>query len=156
MIEIHFPLEKKFQGNDKILYTADKKSLKLDSNYFYYFQGKNGVGKTTLLNIISLLTDFDGGVKIENNTICLNKDKKDKSNHEKSKIRKHHFSYVFQDPHIINIYTIKENLKIVNANFDFDKDMVLIFDRIDHLNINNEEKKYLQSKLTKLIRKIRK
>jgi len=151
MIKIYFPLEKTFQGKDKILYTADRKSLKLDSNYFYYFQGKNGVGKTTLLNIISLLTNFDGGVKIENNSICLNKDKADKSNHEKSDIRKNHFSYVFQDPHIINIYTIKENLKIVNKDFDFDKDMALIFDRINHLNIDKNEKKYLQMKLTKLI-----
>ena len=151
MIEIYFPLEKKFHDKDKIIYTADIKSLKLDSNYFYYFQGKNGVGKTTLLNIISLLTDFDGGVKIENSSICLNKDKTDKTNHEKSDIRKYQFSYVFQDPHIINIYTIKENLKIVNADFDFDKDMEIIFDKINHLKIEKNEKQYLQTKLTKLV-----
>ncbi|MBN2280100.1 MAG: ATP-binding cassette domain-containing protein [Candidatus Marinimicrobia bacterium] len=151
MIEIHFPLEKKFQGGDKIIYSADQKALKLNSNYFYYFQGKNGVGKTTLLNIISLLTDFEGGVKIEDNTLCLNKDKNDKSNHEKSNIRKNHFSYVFQDPHIINIYTIRENLKIVNPLFDFDKDMSLIFKKIDNLKITASEKLYLQTKLTKLI-----
>lgn len=153
MIEIHFPMEKKFQGTDKIVYSLDDKTqpLHLDCNFFYYFQGKNGVGKTTLLNIISLLTDFSGGVKIENSTICLNKDDSDKSIHEKNDLRKNHFSYIFQDPHIINIYTIKENLKIVNQDFDFDQDMELIHQKINRLNIDQSEKRYLQTKLAKLI-----
>ncbi len=153
MIELHFPIEKKFHGSDKIIYSLDngQQSLHLDCNYFYYFQGKNGVGKTTLLNIISLLTDFSGGVKIEDTTICLNKDENDKSIHEKNDLRKNHFSYIFQDPHIINIYTIKENLTIVNQNFDFDRDMDLIHRKINRLNIDRDEKQYLQTKLAKLI-----
>ncbi len=153
MIKIHFPIEKRFQHKDKILYTVNdnKQDLKLASNYFYYFQGKNGVGKTTLLNIISLLTNFEGGVKLTDNTIILNEDNKDKSNHEKSNIRKHHFSYIFQDPHIVNIYTIKENLTIVNQDLNFADDMDLIFQKINHLDINKAEKLYLQTKLTKII-----
>ncbi len=153
MIEIHFPIEKNFHGSDRILYALDnkKQSLHLDCNYFYYFQGKNGVGKTTLLNIISLLTDFSGGVKIEDSTICLNKDEKDKSIHEKNDLRKNHFSYIFQDPHIINIYTIKENLTIVNQDFVFDRDMDLIHQKINRLHIDQSEKQYLQTKLAKLI-----
>ena len=153
MIEIHFPIEKNFHGSDRILYALDnkKQSLHLDCNYSYYFQGKNGVGKTTLLNIISLLTDFSGGVKIEDSTICLNKDEKDKSIHEKNDLRKNHFSYIFQDPHIINIYTIKENLTIVNQDFVFDRDMDLIHQKINRLHIDQSEKQYLQTKLAKLI-----
>lgn len=155
MIEIHFPLEKKFQGEDKISYKISNgkknKPLKLDDEYFYYFQGKNGVGKTTLLNIIAFLTDFDGGVGIDKNILYINKEKKDKSYKDKSMIRKNHFSYIFQDPHIINIYNIQENLKIVNSDFNFKNDMDLIFNKVNNLSINSSEKKYIQSKLGKII-----
>lgn len=153
MIELHFPLQKIFHGAEKIVYSLDKQKspLNLAPGYFYYFQGKNGVGKTTLLNIISFLTDFDGGVSFEKDKLVLRKVEKDKSNKVKSEIRKKHFSYVFQDPHIINIYSIRENLKIVNPLFDFHTDMQMIFQKINGLQIDKNEKLYIQTKLNKII-----
>lgn len=144
MINIHFPLQKIFNSTDKIVYSLDKSTksskLALKEGCFYYFQGKNGAGKTTLLNIISFLTDFDGGVALSDSNLTLNGEGKSKSTKEKSDIRKNHFSYIFQDPHIINIYTIRENLKIVNPKFNFHDDILMISEKVNGLNIKSDEK----------------
>lgn len=159
MIQIHFPVQKTFQEGEGLVYkkavkqkdNREKEVLELRPGFIYYFQGKNGIGKTTLLNIISYLTNFDGSTYLEDNKVVIGKNNNEKKKHSKNEIRRKYFSYIFQDPHIINIYTIKENLRILNSEIEIEKDLGNISDKISDLNIEKKEKEYLKDKLNKII-----
>jgi len=160
MIQIYFPVKKSFREGEGLVYEKavkqknkqEKDILELRPGYIYYFQGKNGIGKTTLLNIISFLTDFDGSTYINGDKIVIGQtDESVKKTDSKNEIRSQYFSYIFQDPHIINIYTIKENLRILNPNIDIEDDLGFISDKISELDIEEKEKDYLRDKLNKII-----
>lgn len=82
------------------------KKVTFDQTGFYLIYGRSGCGKTTLLNCISLLEDFDGDYILNGINI------KNISDDEKAKIRKELISYVHQKPVLLNDFSVFENIKL--------------------------------------------
>lgn len=160
MIEIYFPLEKKFDNTSKIKFlrphTLGKmvESIRIHSGCLYYLTGSNGHGKTTLVNIISALTNSSTTYEKRGKNIILNPpniEVYEKTNYLSS-IRREIFTYVFQDPHIINMFTIEENLTIVNSFFNMENDMRKISKQIGlSTGFTKRQKKYINAILKKFI-----
>ena len=90
---ISFSYEKNniLNGLDLVVNTGD----------FVIIKGPSGIGKTTLLNIIGLIEDVDQGIiRIEDTEITND----NRNNYKKS------FSYLFQNPVLINHLTVNENI----------------------------------------------
>ena len=67
--------------------------------------GKNGSGKTTFLNIISGLDDFNSGsIKV------LDRELHDQNQNYKSKIRRDNFGFVYQFHHLLDDLSVEENI----------------------------------------------
>lgn len=91
-------------------------SLNVKEGEFVAIMGSSGSGKTTILNIIGLLTQPDLGVV----TIMgiRNPNKKQIQN-----LRRYHLGYIFQNYVLINNETVEKNLEISkkhNSDFTFD------------------------------------
>lgn len=72
---------------------------------FVYIIGKSGCGKTTFLNIVGLLDDFDSGeYLIEGKNVKTLKSK------DKLKLRRETFGFIFQSYHLINELNVLENI----------------------------------------------
>ena len=81
----------------------DNFSIKFLTGFVTYIMGKSGVGKTTLLRIISGLDkDFRGNVEY-NGTLA----------------------YVFQEPRLFPTLTVRENISVVNENPQLSVDNLL-------------------------------
>ena len=90
---------KKF-GNHTIFQNFN---IDFEENKVTYLMGKSGIGKTTLLRIISGLDkDFEGEVNFNGR-----------------------LSYVFQEPRLFPNLTVLDNLKIVNSNPKYDANKIL-------------------------------
>ena len=76
MIKIQFPLRKDFYSYDYIEFHHND-TLLFKSNHIYYIHGRNGTGKTTFINILSLLTSFQGHYSLENTKIVFLKTNND-------------------------------------------------------------------------------
>ena len=78
-------------------------SLKINKNEFIAIIGESGAGKTTILNMISMIDKPDSG------SISINGEnsfsKKDIQN-----LRRYVFGYIFQNYALIENDTVKENL----------------------------------------------
>lgn len=81
-------------------------SLDIEENETTVILGKSGVGKTTLLSIISDLTDYEG---------------------ETSGFGK--ISYVFQEPRLIPFLTVKENLEYALSSVYREEDLDKVIDK---------------------------
>lgn len=84
-------------GN-KIIY--ENFNLNIEENKILCILGESGEGKTTLLNVISNLIDYQGEVKNDLKT-----------------------SVVFQENRLIDTMTVSENLSFICGEKDFDNDL---------------------------------
>lgn len=73
---------------DKIIF--NQFNLELPENKITCILGKSGAGKTTILNMIAGLTNYQGTI------LCENK-----------------IAYIFQEPRLIQSRTVEDNLKFV-------------------------------------------
>ncbi len=164
MINIKFPLTKTFESSKgsasrDIIFNVARDingnlidELKIDTGHVYTLYGNNGIGKTTFMNIISLLTNSNKPYYNKKSEFYYGFDDMPKSNDNKSISRFKYFSFIFQDPHIINMYTLSENMQIVNSKFDYQRDFKLIKEKIQELNdINEKSKKFFLLKIDKFI-----
>lgn len=91
-------------------------NLAVEEGEFIAIRGKSGVGKTTLLKIMGLLEEPDGGeVKIfgaASNRL---------SDGEKSRLRLHHIGFIFQFFNLIPSLTVLENIELPLALAGVDK-----------------------------------
>lgn len=71
-------------------------------------KGQSGVGKTTLLSIIGLMENFEGDYQLDGQIIDSKKDLE--------KIRKSYFSYVFQQPLLIEYMNVYDNIVLPLKN----------------------------------------
>ncbi|MDE6241745.1 MAG: ATP-binding cassette domain-containing protein [Anaeroplasmataceae bacterium] len=106
-------LEKIYHTNNVNVLALDNISLELPKTGFVCICGKNGSGKSSFLNCISLL-DEDIKGKIYLDDICIN----ELSEVEKRKIRGNVFGYIFQKNNLIHSLTVEENIKISSTLFD--------------------------------------
>ena len=91
---------------DRVIF--DNFSCSFPSKGFVFITGENGVGKTTLFNIILGIEDVDKGEIFINDKKILKKDF--------VFIRKNYINVIFQDYGLIDYYSIEENLKIPLLN----------------------------------------
>jgi len=153
MLSVNFPVTKKFTNGSMIIFEKpyhehkeiqSSSIIDFETKYLHNIIGLNGLGKTTFMNIISLLTGFEGNYHMDENEQLRVNSLSQSS--DKDKIRMNKFSYVFQDPHIINMYSIEENLQLVNSSFDFKAHFDEILERVER-EITSQSKDYLMLKL---------
>ena len=82
-------------------------SFELDTGNSLALYGPSGVGKSTLLNILSGLDNPDRG-EIIYNDICFT----DLSDTEKISFRLEHISHVFQTPNLLQDFNVIENIML--------------------------------------------
>ena len=88
-------------------------NLDIEENKITIILGESGVGKTTLLNVIAGLTDYDGEVRCEIKPM----------------------SYIFREDRLIPNLTVEENLKLVIPNVDVNTEL-------EKVGLQNEAKSY--------------
>lgn len=102
-------------------------SLEIQKPGIYSLFGKSGCGKTTLINILSLIqAPTQGEVVLFNQTL-------DFSNKEKIDEARKQIAYFFQDLNLIEALTVRENLEIISL--------------INHQNIDEERLKRYSEKI---------
>ncbi len=84
-------------------------SLELYPKKLTVVKGQSGIGKTSLLNVVGLLTSTKGIEYHFFDTVLNNNDQ------IKSTIRKAHIGYVLQENHLFNHLSIFENLKLYSS-----------------------------------------
>lgn len=89
-------IKKEYDNNIVI----DNFSYRFDNNNIYVVLGESGIGKTTLINIMLGLIDYQGEVRGAQNISC-----------------------VFQNDRLIPNLTVKENLLLVAPNLDVEGEL---------------------------------
>lgn len=108
------------------IYVKDKKKIKVLDNInisfskgkFYGIIGKSGAGKTTLINILGLLDNYDEGEYEIDNILSSNL-----TEDEKAELRMRKFGFVFQTYYLNDKLTACENVMVpMLINKDIAKD----------------------------------
>jgi len=80
-------------------------NIQVEKGEFVTIMGASGSGKTTLLNVLSSIDQVSqGSIKITGNELTLMKEK------QLAAFRKHHLGFIFQDYHLLDTLTVKENI----------------------------------------------
>ncbi|KAF0994617.1 ABC transporter ATP-binding protein [Geobacillus sp. TFV-3] len=79
--------------------------LRVERGEFLAIMGPSGSGKTTLLNVLSSIDRVsEGAIFIEGNNVVAMKDR------ELAEFRKRHVGFIFQEYHLLDTLTVKENV----------------------------------------------
>ena len=118
-----------------------------NSNTFYCINGKSGAGKTTLIEILGLLKNYENGKLIING-----KDTSELSEKEKAIIRNQKIGFVFQSFYLIPTMTALENVMLplyVNKKINKKEIKPIIYNHYEKITYaNNKRKSYSINKYT--------
>jgi len=79
--------------------------LNVEKGEFTSIMGPSGSGKTTLLNVLSSIDrPSRGSIEIEGKALTKMKDK------QLAEFRKRHLGFIFQEYHLLDTLTVKENI----------------------------------------------
>ena len=123
----------KFSYDNQVFFNFPDINLKNGENLLII--GNSGIGKTTLLHILSgLIKSNCGSIKLFGKEITKF------SSFQLDEFRRNNIGIVFQKPHFINSLTVKENLQLAQyiANKNNDE---LIENVLKNLNILNKSNK---------------
>lgn len=117
-------------------------NLTVFDNDFITITGPSGVGKTTLLNILSLFENSDEGDYLFNGNKVNFKNS--------SSIIKNNFGFVFQNYNLLPGYTVKENvcsafLSTDDKDIDFDNLDKEVIKVLENLNLTNVISEYVEN-----------
>lgn len=105
---IHLKALSKIYRTDEIETTAlNEVSIDIQKGEFVSVMGPSGCGKSTLLNILGLLDKPEQG-----SYSFLGEEMANLSERERSKVRKKHFGFVFQNFNLIDELTVFENVEL--------------------------------------------
>lgn len=121
-------ISKKY-GNNTIF---DNYNLEVKKGTFLGIKGKSGRGKTTLLNIMGLLEDYEGTLNIMGEEVRY-RDKK-----KRKEMLKKVIGYLFQNYALIDDLTVYENLKIVINKKNKIKGKELMLETLEKVGVANE------------------
>lgn len=122
IIELHH-INKRFK--DKTIF--EDAELSVEKGEFLAIKGQSGAGKTTLLNMIGLLEPFQGDYILNDEPVDLKKDTE--------KVRCNTFSYVFQEPYLIEYKDVYENIVLPLRNKRYKVDEKEVDEILNFLNI---------------------
>jgi putative ABC transport system ATP-binding protein len=94
-------------------------SLDIPTQSIVTFSGPSGSGKSTLLNLLGLIEPIQTGqVLFQNEDLAL------KSQSQLNEIRKYHIGFIFQQFHLIPVFTAKENVEYFLARQGLPKEEI--------------------------------
>lgn len=106
MITLH-ALNKVYRTDEIETTALNEVSLEIHRGEFVSIMGPSGCGKSTLLNILGLLDKPESG-----SYLFLDKEMANLGERERSKVRKKHFGFVFQNFNLIEELTVFENVEL--------------------------------------------
>ena len=100
-------VRREFQDGSRVIKVLQGTNLKVDRGEFVAIVGASGSGKTTLLNLIGGLDQpTSGTILVDGDNITELDDE------EMSKVRRHKIGVLFQDQHLLPIFTALENVEV--------------------------------------------
>lgn len=100
-------LDKRYRTEEVETIALDKMNLEVKEGEFVSIMGPSGCGKSSLLNIIGLLDDLDGGSYLFNGIEVAKFNER-----KRSELRKHNIGFVFQSFNLIDELTVYENVEL--------------------------------------------
>lgn len=131
MIELKNIIKTYKKGNE-IIKVIDNFSYSFEFGKMYIITGHSGVGKTTLLNIIGLIDDFDSGEYL----FCS----KDVKKYDLSNFRKENIGFIFQNYYLDSHLTAIENVMLpmlINKNIKSSERKNLAKKLLDSVGLND-------------------
>ena len=113
----------KSYGNQKVL---DELSLNITNDSYFAICGKSGAGKSTFMNILGLIENFDEGEYIFNDVNI-------KRNADYYKIRRQNIGFIYQSYNLIPKMSCRENIL-----------MPLIYTKVRYNDVENEFRKNVE------------
>ena len=133
-------ISKNYKKDGKTLKILENINYEFNSGYLYCIIGKSGAGKTTLIEILGLLLNFDDG------EIYLdNKDITNMKNNEKAEIRNKEIGFVFQSYYLNPLMKAYENVMLpmyLNNKIDNKDRKNLAYSMLKKVDLQKRENHY--------------
>jgi len=110
MIELK-NISKTYQPGTKNIKALEDINLEVNKNEFVVIQGPSGCGKTTLLLTIAGMLKPDTGT-----AMVIGQDVYALSHNQRADMRAQHIGFVFQQFHLIDYLTVRENILLPSIN----------------------------------------
>lgn len=107
MIEVRNLHKDYTSKNGQVVHALQGLSIRLPSTGMLFILGKSGSGKSTLLNVLSGLDQFDNG-----DIFICGKNSKTFSKEDLDAYRNTYIGFIFQDFHLLDDFTVKENIDL--------------------------------------------
>lgn len=133
-------ISKNYNKDGKKLNVLENVNYEFNSGYLYCIIGKSGAGKTTLIEILGLLLNYDSGSLFVND-----KDVTKLSDNEKSEIRNKNIGFVFQNYYLNPLMKAYENVMLpmyLNKKIDNKDRINLAYKLLAKVELENREKHY--------------